>query len=84
MISFFLVCKTNDPFRCNDTKRCIDIDQTCDDVEDCNNGFDEAIGCKIDNKTTTATEKIETDVTETDETTYQPQSGKVFIKEWSG
>ena len=83
MIPFFLVCETNDPFRCNDTRKCIDIDHTCDGVEDCENGFDEKLQrCKIDSQTTTAAETIETDVTATDETTLQPQSGKHLIKEW--
>ena len=45
----FLVCRTNDPFRCRDpSKKCIDIDQTCDEIQDCDDGFDESeedLGC---------------------------------------
>ena len=68
MISFFLVCKVHEPFRCNDTKKCIDIDCTCDGVEDCENGFDESFCPEFDNETTTAAQTIGTGVTGIDET----------------
>ena len=74
MIYPFLVCKSHDPFRCNDTKKCIDRDQTCDGDYNCENGFDEKLPwCNLDNETTTATQKIETGETDIDETTLQPQ-----------
>ena len=38
---FVSVCLSYDPFRCNDGSKCINRNQTCDGIKDCQNGHDE-------------------------------------------
>ena len=48
-----VVCYTHDPFRCRDhTKKCIGRDQTCDGIEDCDDGYDETFACATEAPTT--------------------------------
>ena len=61
--------------------KCIDMDQTCDKTQDCDNGFDEAIGCKYetDKPGTTTLEPPGTDEPSVKPSTLYPPTGKIFF-----